>query len=184
MTLNLEKKIDKGKGKMVMNLISHDQVVKNLNVKVLLVMPLWFEKLNRRPNCGSQNTLANTWRVFWRLPQRFSSWVASNERHSTCHWLSLRSNFAKPAQLQDEPFRARGITTTNRRVTWQKVHQKEFEPTCGSRLLTPKKDGTWRMCVDSHTINRITIKYRFPISRLDDMLDLMSGATVFSKIWS
>ena len=49
-------------------------------------------------------------------------------------------------------------------------------------LLSQKKDGGWRMCTYSRSINKITIRYIFPLPMTDDLMDCLSGASYFSKI--
>jgi hypothetical protein len=48
--------------------------------------------------------------------------------------------------------------------------------------MSLKKDGGWRMCTDSRDINNITIGYKFPWPRMNDLMDCLSGVNYFSNI--
>ena len=49
-------------------------------------------------------------------------------------------------------------------------------------LFVRKKDGTLRMCINYRELNKITIKNKYPLPRIDDLFDQLKGAAVFLKI--
>ncbi|KAG8485890.1 hypothetical protein CXB51_019244 [Gossypium anomalum] len=49
-------------------------------------------------------------------------------------------------------------------------------------LFVKKKDGTMRLCIDYRQLNKVTIKNKYPLPRIDDLFDQLKGASVFSKI--
>lgn len=49
-------------------------------------------------------------------------------------------------------------------------------------LFVKKKDGTMRMCINYYQLNKLTIKKKYPLSRIDDLFDQLCEASMFSKI--
>lgn len=92
---------------------------------------------------------------------------------------------AKPVNIRPYryPLRQRDVIETLVQEMLDKgVIQESNSPYGSQVVLVEKKDGTWRLCIDYRRLNEQTIKNKFPIPVLEELVDELAGAMIFSKI--
>ena len=91
------------------------------------------------------------------------------------------------APVSKAPYRMAPAELRELQVQLQELLDKGFirqshSPWGAPVLFVKKKDGSLRMCIDYRELNKLTIKNKYPLPRIDDLFDQLRGAAVFSKI--
>ncbi|KAI0500013.1 hypothetical protein KFK09_018221 [Dendrobium nobile] len=95
--------------------------------------------------------------------------------------------FPGTAPISKAPYRMAPKELSELKVQLQELVDRGFvrpsvSPWGAPVLFVKKKDGTLRMCIDYRDLNKVTIKNKYPLPRIDDLFDQLSGSSVFSKI--
>eukprot|EP00253_Pinus_taeda_P003862 PITA_03862 len=93
----------------------------------------------------------------------------------------------RAAPVSRAPYRMSVPELTELKMQLQELLDKEYirpsmSPWGAPVLFVKKKDGALRMCIDYRQLNKLTIKNKYPLPRIDELFDQVKGATVFSKI--
>ncbi|GJV54184.1 putative reverse transcriptase domain-containing protein [Tanacetum coccineum] len=115
-------------------------------------------------NVGKTKTITAT--MTSRVSYRFDSWS------------DARSKVAISTSAFGD---ARTVGATSR-VARQGIYSAKSLTMGNASFFVKKNDSSFRMCIDYRELNKLTIKNRYPLSRIDDLFDQLQGARYFSKI--
>jgi len=86
--------------------------------------------------------------------------------------------------IAQSPYRMAPMELAELKVQLQELLDKGFIWPLGAPVLfVKKKDGILHLCIDYRQLNKVTVKNRYPLPRIDDLFDQLKGARVFSKIY-
>ncbi|KAL0551526.1 hypothetical protein IC582_010615 [Cucumis melo] len=91
------------------------------------------------------------------------------------------------APISQAPYRMASSELKELKMQLQELVDKGYirpsvSPWGAPVLFVKKKDGTLRLCIDYRQLNKVTIRNKYPLPRIDDLFDQLRGATLFSKI--
>ncbi|GJS73423.1 putative reverse transcriptase domain-containing protein [Tanacetum coccineum] len=80
------------------------------------------------------------------------------------------------------PFEMKELSEQQKELSDKGFIRPSSSPWGASVLFVKKKDGSFRMCIDYRELNKLTVKNRYPLPRIDDLFDQLQGSSVYSKI--
>jgi Reverse transcriptase (RNA-dependent DNA polymerase)/RNase H-like domain found in reverse transcriptase/Retroviral aspartyl protease len=152
----------------------------------LVVAHIWFcEELTRQHKVQSTvTTHSEIDEVLSKFSCVFDSTVSLPPSRAIDHTIPLLP-FAQPVNLRPyrySHFQKLELDKIIEELLQNSIIQPFTSPFASPALLVKKKDGSWRLCVDYRQLNHVTVKNKYPIPIIDDLLDELHGAKLFYKI--
>jgi len=111
---------------------------------------------------------------------RYQGYLKVEKWSSRLTWYLNRSNVDGSIPYGSD--RVGGTQEANRGVVGKAVHTTQHFAFGSTNTVGEEEDGSSRLCMDYQQLNKMTIKNKYPLLRIDDLLDQLHGASVFSKI--
>jgi Reverse transcriptase (RNA-dependent DNA polymerase)/Retroviral aspartyl protease/Retrotransposon gag protein len=152
------------------------------NQSEIMVAHIWL--CEAEPGKGSAPVATKLQEVLKQFPEVFDGTSNTPPCRDIDHRIPLQPN-SHPVNLRPyrySHFQRLELDKIIEELLSNGVIRPSTSPFASPALLVKKKDGSWRLCVDYRKLNEMTIKNKYPIPVIDDLLDELHGAIIFSKI--